>query len=134
MNGHEKLRVYTGEASQWKDWRFEVTTWRNPDESVLRDAHDKARPKRARAPGAGGGPQDDGRTKRAHHRRIMVQRADLPAAGPEVRRPCARDCPQPEHARQITRLGRVVPDTPRRRRAGGDEEERYHSKGVLLWP
>ena len=32
MKGLEKLKVYTGEVSQWKDWRFKVNT----DEPVLR--------------------------------------------------------------------------------------------------
>ena len=27
MKVFEKMEVYTGEASQWKDWRFKVTTW-----------------------------------------------------------------------------------------------------------
>ena len=25
--GFEKLKSYTGEAAQWKDWRFKITTW-----------------------------------------------------------------------------------------------------------
>ena len=25
--GFEKLKPYAGEAAQWKDWRFKVTTW-----------------------------------------------------------------------------------------------------------
>ena len=27
MKGFEKMKHYTGEATQWKDWRFKMTTW-----------------------------------------------------------------------------------------------------------
>ena len=27
MKGFEKMKTYNGEASQWKDWRFKITTW-----------------------------------------------------------------------------------------------------------
>ena len=25
--GFEKLKVYAGDATQWPDWRFKITTW-----------------------------------------------------------------------------------------------------------
>ena len=27
MKGFEKMKTFTGDASQWKDWRFKMTTW-----------------------------------------------------------------------------------------------------------
>ena len=27
MKGFEKLKAYTGDATQWNDWLFKVTTW-----------------------------------------------------------------------------------------------------------
>ena len=27
VKGPEKLRTYTGDATQWPDWRFNITTW-----------------------------------------------------------------------------------------------------------